>query len=540
MNPVQRRFALPLLASLATGLLLLIAFPQFDRAEAAWAALIPLALVVFHATPRASFAWGYLSGAVFFIGSLYWILHVTVVGWIVLGLFLGLYLAAWSWMICVFHRRIIPTEPTTARNLLLAFLGACAWVALEIVRTHLFTGFPWNLLGVSQYQNLAIIQFATVTGIFGVSWLVCFVNLCLTETILRVKTELRASPTGRRIHRPHLELFAALGLVVCAMITGMRAARPKPLPPATAPQVLSVALVQPNIPQSEKWDEMFEDRIYERLRILTEGAANGRPDLIVWPETATPQPLLYDHKAFEIITNAVRQSGGYLLTGSLALRGPPNAPSEDRVWYNSAYVVTPETKLLGPYHKIHLVPFGEFVPLENTLPFMKKITPIPGSLVRGHDHTLFPIRDSQLGVAICFEDVFPDLCRRFVVEGAQLLVNVTNDAWYKKSAGAYQHMANSVFRAIENRVPLVRCANTGYSCFIDSRGRIVSHIAGGEADGIFVQGFKTEKVRPRHPEESRTFYTRYGDVFAWGCFAVTVVAMAVAFWWRRGSIKPEA
>jgi apolipoprotein N-acyltransferase len=286
--------------------------------------------------------------------------------------------------------------------------------------------------------------------------------------------------------------------------------------------------------------------IYHRLERLTEAASRTKPDLIIWPETATPEPLEYDPAAMRIITGVVARSGAYLLTGSMTVtRNLPRTQSDpsnpERVWYNSAFLINPQGKLMDPYHKQHLVPFGEFVPLAKIFPFMKYTTPIPGSFGRGKERTLFPIRPSTLnsapraredfrsrpstfGVVICFEDVFPDVFRRFVKDGANLMVNITNDAWYKESAGAYQHMANSVFRAVENRVPFVRCANTGYSCFIDSTGRIRAHIAGNEKEGIFVQGFRTEKVTLRNPSEPLTFYARYGDVFAWSCFGVAVIA----------------
>lgn len=543
---MNRSYVTRLLASLASGMLLVLCFPRFDHSVLAWVALIPLTLVAFHSSPRASFGWGYLAGAVFFVASLYWLRYVTIAGWLALGLFLGLYVGAWGWILARFHahwiqRRLPPGEPGSpprlpkaGQNLLLAFLGATAWVALEIVRTHLFTGFPWNLLGVSQYTNLPVIQVATLTGVYGVSWLVCFVNLCIAETILRIRAEMRGSRVGRPAYRPHLELTVALALVMAAMIGGLRTIRPRPLPAANAPQVLSVAVVQPNIPQYQKWDDEFRAMIYERLESLTLAAARNQPDLLVWPETAVPDPLEYDATAFRIVTNAVRQSQGYLLAGSMSVQSRSGnrddlARPDERLWFNSAYLVTPGATLEGPYSKMHLVPFGEFVPLEGTLPFLTKIVPIPGSIGRGRDHRLFAVRDSKVGVVICYEDVFPDLCRRFVDRGAQSLVNITNDGWYLASAGPYQHMANAVFRAIENRVPLVRAANTGYSCFIDSRGRVISRIAGSGAEDIFVQAFKTDRVVPRHPDAPRTFYTRYGDVFAWGCFVVALAALGLGY-----------
>ena len=532
----NRSFTHSLLASVVTGGALIFAFPCFDRSEIAWVALIPLAIVALRNGPMASAVWGYVSGAVFFLGSLYWLIHVTLVGWIVLSLFLALYFAFWGWFVSAVNIRLGPVAVITnlRRNLLLAFLASCGWVCAEIVRTHLFTGFPWNLLGVSQYRNLPLIQFTTVTGVYGVSWLICFINMCLALTALRLKSEFYTARD--RSYKPHFELTLALIVVVVVMLLGFRSVGNLGTD-AKGWHKLDVALVQPNIPQTEKWDEKSNEIIYDRFAKLTEGAIHTKPDLIVWPETATPEPLEYDAKAFAIITNAVKRSGAYLLTGSMAVtRNTPRSQSDpnstDRVWYNSAYVVSPKGELQGPYNKQHLVPFGEFIPFEKKLPFMKFTTPIPGSFGRGREHTLFELRDAvnmfppaKLGVVICFEDVFPDVFRRFVLKGAQLMVNVTNDAWYKESAGAYQHMALSVFRAVENRVYFVRCANTGYSCFIEPTGRIKAHITGGEKERIFVQGFRTERVSIRPATEAQTFYTKHGDAFAWTCFGIAMAAM---------------
>ena len=534
---LDRSFALSLLACVATGVALVLAFPCFDRAEIAWVALIPLAIVVLRNRPVASAAWGYVSGVVFFLGSLCWLIHVTVAGWIVISLFLALYFAFWGWFVSVVNIRLGPVTVVTnlRRNLLLALVASCGWVCAEIVRTHLFTGFPWNLLGVSQYRNLPLIQFTTVTGVYGVSWLICFINLCLALTAMRLKSEFHM--TRDRTYKPHFELTLALIVVVVVMLLGFRSVGSQNTAAKTWHK-LDVSLVQPNIGQAEKWDEKSNQMIYDRFTRLTEGAIDTKPDLIVWPETATPEPLEYDARAFAIITNAVKRSGAYLLTGSMAVtKNVPRSQSDptgtDRVWYNSAYVVSPKGELQGPYNKQHLVPFGEFIPFEKSLPFMKYTTPIPGSFGRGREHTLFEMRDAvnmlppqKLGVVICFEDVFPDVFRRFVLKGAGLMVNVTNDAWYKESAGAYQHMAISVFRAIENRVYFVRCANTGYSCFIEPTGRIKASIMGGEKERIFVEGFRTERVSIRPATEAKTFYTKHGDVFAWTCFGITMVALA--------------
>lgn len=554
MNLLNRGFLLSLVAGLATGLALIFVFPCFDRAEIAWVALIPLTIVALRNGPVVSAVCGFAGGAVFFIGSLYWLMHVTVVGWIVLGLFLALYFAFWSWFVSALNARLGTAVIVTnfKRNLLLAVVAACGWVGVEIVRSHLFTGFPWNLLGVSQYKNLPLIQFASITGVYGVSWLICFVNVCLALTALRLKSEFYMSRD--RSYKPHFELTLALIVVVVVMLLGFRK-----VSSLTAEvknwSMLDVTLVQPNIPQEEKWDEKSTQMIYERFENLTTGAIHTKPDLIVWPETATPEPLEYDAKAMNIITNAVKRSGAYLLTGSIAVtrnlpRNQSDPTSTDRVWYNSAYVISPEGLLQGPYNKQHLVPFGEFIPFEKSLPFMKYTTPIPGSFGKGREHTLFEVRDavnmqqpSRLGVAICFEDVFPDVFRRFVLKGGQVMANITNDAWYKESAGAYQHMANSVFRAVENRVSFVRCANTGYSCFIEPTGRIKAHIDGGEKERIFVQGFRTERVAIRPASEARTFYTKRGDVFAWTSFGITMIAMLASIKKLRAlrrSVKVEA
>ena len=537
---LNRRFVLSLLASVGSGVLLALAYPRFDRAETAWFALAPLTCVVLFHNPKASAGWAFVAGATFFLGSLNWLLPLTafagwlaVLGWIVLSLFLALYWAAWGWFASALNARLGGLPGTIGKNLLFAMLASCAWVALEIVRTHLFTGFPWNFLGVSQYRNLPVIQLAEVTGVYGVSWLLCFVSACLLLTGLRLRSELFVSPGAKRAYRPHVELMAAALLIMLAVVTGFRSVE-KVRRETRAADSLNVAVVQPNIPQEEKWDEKFAQMIHERLETLTHAAALARPDLIVWPESATPDPLLHDAEAIRILTNVAKR-GSHVLLGSMTME-KPSRPGQAPTWYNSAYVMTPDLRLLEPYHKQHLVPFGEFVPLERWIPLMKKVTPIPGSIMRGREHRLFPVRDAQVGVAICFEDVFPDVFRRFVKKGGQWMVNVTNDAWYKQSAGAHQHMANSVFRAVENRVAFVRCANTGYSCFIDPTGRVTAHVAGTQGEGIFVADFLTQPVAVRPSGQPLTFYTRYGDVFAWSCFAITVAATVWSL--RKQKVPP--
>jgi apolipoprotein N-acyltransferase len=255
---------------------------------------------------------------------------------------------------------------------------------------------------------------------------------------------------------------------------------------------LKISLIQGNIPQELKWDKGSQALILERYAQLSQKAAMEKPDLIIWPEAASPGFIgaAEDDWIVERILAVPKETGIPLLLGSVV--------RENKNYFNSALLIDRQGKIAGRYDKLHLVPFGEYIPLKELFPFLETIVPI-GDFTSGDSYTLFSLSPAaggagaKFGVLICFEDTIPELSRNFVKKGADFLVNITNDGWFKETKAPYQHLAASVFRAVENRVPLVRAANTGVSCFIDSRGRIKAKITENGKD-IFVPGTKTENI----------------------------------------------
>jgi len=256
-----------------------------------------------------------------------------------------------------------------------------------------------------------------------------------------------------------------------------------------------VSVIQGNIPQELKWDPKAQDMIIEKYIALTKMAALESADLIVWPETSFPGFFEIDEDMTEKILTLVKETKIPILIGVNT--------EKDEKYFNSAALISPEGSMTNKYDKIHLVPFGEYVPFSNKFPaFHKLILGELGEFTPGKDFKAFSLQPSafsqtvKFSVLICFEDIFPEISRKFVKNGAKFLIVITNDAWYGKSGAAYQHAANSVFRAIENRVPVVRCANTGYSCFIDSRGGIYDSVS-EKNSLLFVTGYKTAVVNAK-------------------------------------------
>jgi len=439
---------------LASGLLLACAYPLPDVALLAWVGLIPLILVA----PRHPFRSGFLCGLAFFGFVLYWLnivmttygrLHpfFSLVAYAILVAYLALFFGAATWASCRLRE---------FKNLPLALTLPVVWVALEFVRSFLLTGFPWALLGYSQQQFDLLIQSADLLGVYGLSFLLVLSNATLAEVI--AYRGLRRRSTRR-----------ALGVLVLltagALFYGKRRIDEFSGPPL-AP--LQVALIQGNIPQDLKWDPDFQNQtldIYSRLSLGT--AKSAAADLIVWPESATPFYYQEDSELSRRVDEVARQGGAHLLFGSPAFE----RRNREVRYLNSAFLLSPQGERLGRSDKIHLVPFGEYVPLASFLPFIEKLVVGIGDFSPGTVSPL-PMNGLSLGTLVCFESIFPELARDYVESGAALLVNITNDAWFGRSSAPWQHLVMSRFRAVENRTWVVRAANTGISAIIDPAGTI--------------------------------------------------------------------
>ena len=492
-----------------SGLLATSAFPDIGIDWLAWIAIVPLLASVRNLPWKKGFMLGFLAGMVHYLTLIYWVAYtmrtyghlpwpVCISILVVLAAYLALYYGAFSALVCFL-------KPRTGVALALVPL---TWAALEYVRSFLLSGFPWELIGYSQYRVLQLIQISDTLGPYGVSFLILFVNTALFLSLLSIlKLDWHGTVISGRT--------AAAALVGGVLLTGaswlygdMRLADIDRLS-ASAPSIRA-AVVQGNIAQAVKWDPAFQEATIDKYLQLSQGIVGTQPDLIVWPETALPFYFLYDAPQTERVREGMRQVRTHFLVGS-----PSFERGKERVdYYNRAYLIGPSADILGKYDKTHLVPFGEYVPLKKWLPFLGKLVAQVGDFSRGQTGDTIAWQKGTLGVLICYEAIFPYITRAMVTNGASLLVNITNDAWYGRSSAPYQHFSIAVFRAVENRRALLRAANTGISGFVDPAGRILDPTA------LFVA---TTAVRSVPLITRFSFYTRFGDLFAAACLA------AVAF-----------
>ncbi len=505
MKPVLQRWFLPILS----GALYALALPPFDFSQLGWVALLPLLFAVEDCRPGEAFRRGYIAGLIFFGMTTWWLVHVSIAAPVALTTFLALYFgAAGAWFALM-----TPRSEGLLANLVSGIVGTAGWVALEWMRGHLVLGgFGWNGLGVTQHGNAPLFQFASVTGVYGVSALVCFVNLALYQTIRRFARTFGARQPMRRLS---WEFYLAMLLLGGAFLRGLREMRA-----AEPTRSLRLAFVQANIPQTLKFDPNEKPMILERYRTLTEAMLPARPELILWPESATPEPMRYDEESFGLATNVAVRANAYLLTGTIDFT-PHASPPEA---FNAAILVRPDGTLADIYRKIHLVPFGEYVPLGQWLPFMKWVTPV-GDITPGHDYTIFRLPNFRFATVICFEDTVPDVYRQFVKRGADFMVNLTNDAWFKDSPAAEMHLANAVFRCVETRRWLVRCTNNGVTCAVDPFG-----VVRMRAEPFTTTARTFDAALPA--DGPLTFYTRHGDVFVAGCVGIAGLALLMIRWPR--------
>ncbi len=513
----------------ASGLLLPLCFPKFELGLLAWVALIPLHLALDQCSRRRAFWTGCLTGFIGFTGIMAWVvtamttygkvpLPISYVILFLLTAYLALYVGLYSLSV-VWLREFIPRYGI--------MFAPCFWVTLELLRTYFLSGLPWCLLGYSQYRELDLIQIADLTGVYGVSFLIVIVNLALAELLLWLMPFFRGFHPAR-LPWEILTTAATLMVLSWSYSSSVLTGENRRLPTTS----ITVGVVQPNIDQAVKWDLAYRDQTMQRLDRLT-AQLGTTTDLVIWPEAATPF-ILEREKEYQLQLIAwADRAKAPLLLGSPALRFYP-----DRRPYllNSAYLLAPDGNLLGRYDKHHLVPFGEYIPLKSSLLFfLDKVVegigdfePGPGSTVLsftpksrggGNPTSARPVR---FGVAICFEVIFPDLVRKFAVNGAEFLVTITNDGWFGHSSAPAQHFAMVIFRSVENHLAFARAANTGISGFVDPFGRIL------EASSLFTEQAFQATIPVWRP---RTFYSHYGDVFAYGC--VIICALLCLFGYFR-------
>jgi apolipoprotein N-acyltransferase len=492
-----------ILLCLLSATLLILSFPNYNLWIFAWFGFLPLFFTLQNVSKTKAFLLSYFTGLAFWFGIIYWLIHVTLPGMVILIGYLAFYFAIFGLLAKIFLRRIGKSG--------ILFIP-CLWCVLEYVRSHLFTGFPWALLGYSQFLNLTVIQIADITGAWGVSFLVMMANVF----IYRLITRSSAVRYPRHAFRFSLIFLAVIGYGIFKLSSQSS---------DYASSRVKISVVQGNIPQYLKWEPRARDFIVRKYLSLTEVVLKSRPDLIIWPEAALPVVLQEEPRYYQRVREFVREKGLTLLFGAVTAR--------EENFYNSALLLSAKGRLLQQYDKLHLVPFGEYIPLRKRLRFLESLVPI-GDFTAGSLYTPFNLGKLKFAVLICFEDLFPELSRQFSKNGADFLVNITNDAWFGKTSSPHQHLAASVLRAVETRRYLIRAANTGVSGFIAPTGKIISLVRGKNAKEIFVPGYNTQSlpIVKAHP----TFYTRFGDLFILGCLIYPAAVLLFLLRKRRGAV----
>ena len=509
----------------SSAFLLALSYPKFNLSGTAWFALVP-ALIV--ARKSGSYAKSFLIflsiGFLFYLISVEWLRHVTYFGWLFVAALFAVYFGIFG-AACKFFLK------EGRENSALWGLPAI-WALIEFIRTEIpVWGFGWNLLGYSQSGVLPIARLASWLGVYGVSFLIVFINMILWYSWTFGRQKSNRWKVFRKL------TYAVLILLIVVFHFGR--VQPKPNPENQFQ--ISVSVIQGNIPQSQKWNPEVKSSIIEQYEKLSEFAASARPDLIVWPEAAWPGVLNLDPEREKILNFIAGVKiplligspyEGSSLTPTLSPGGRGEGEGLTKI-YNSAHWIDREGRVTSRYDKIRLVPFGEFVPLAHVFSLfgLEKYAYSlgVGDFSAGSDYTVFemskdskPVRFSSL---ICFEDTFPELARQFVKRGARFLAVITNDAWFGKSAAPYQHLQASIFRAIEEGIPVIRAANTGVSAFILSSGEVIGRVKDQRGHDTWIAGGLT---MPVSIETGTTFYCQAGFLFPLACLLIAIFSFAIA------------
>lgn len=510
-----------------TAVLTVLSFPPFHLPEFAYAFATPAIFWAYRSPGLKRYATIVLGAQmVAWTVILSWIHHVSWLGLFLLGPVVGLWVGSWFLAVHWAMPRFIGRG--VGARLLGMFGLAALWIVIEWTRTWVLSGFPWLPLSSSQWQRVSILQIASYTGAYGVSFvLVCF-NIGFAAYGHRLFCE---GATGLR--RRSQEFFACLFLLlVCVSIMTQEVWNRERYTQSAG----RVAIIQPDIPQSIKWDPTMGPKVIAMLEQSTKRAAQTLPDLMLWPEASTPMALIGDSTALAWTTSLVQQCKTPLLLGAVAV--------EDRAgeehWTNGVFLMDPKQGLSPVwYTKRHLVPFGEYVPLRPLLGWLKKVVPVGDDFERGTEARPLLVRLrgelTPVGPLICYEDIFPNLARTSAIAGSEFLVVLNNMAWYGESAASEQHVTHSVLRAVETRRPVIRCGNNGWSGWIDEFGNIRAVIE-NESKGTFIRANITVALeRDTRWINRNSFYVSYGDWFVGVCMLLSTLA----FFQLRKQNAPE-
>ncbi len=519
-----------------SAILQVIIFPLPGVYVLSWFALAPLLIALLRArpagdleiagslrlrpaTPWQGFLLGYVCGIIWYAGTCYWIYDTmrqygglsapeALLALFLFSCYLGLYHGLFGLLVCL----LAGSGRDFRRPLVVApFL----WVAVELARTRV-TGYPWNLLGIAQVDNLALSRIAASTGVYGISFEIALVNIAVAAAFL-VPREKRGA-------------LLAAALAAAAVL---QAGRLVDAPPAKADH--AALLVQHNIPVAVDWNPALVQQTLRELTDLTEtsvakseaGSAAVKIDLVIWPES--PAPFLTNDAAFRDATSAMaRDNSSWTVVGAIGTSQTTASGGQAGPLFNSAALIDPLGEWTTRYDKIHLVPFGEYLPFPSVFSFAGGLTKEVGEFQRGASRQPLDAGNQRLGLFICYESIFPDEVRQFANNGAQVFVNISNDGWYGDSGAYAQHLNQTRMRAIENNRWLLSATDTGVTASIDPWGRVVAQIPRKE---------RTALVAPYGLTSVTTFYSRHGDWFAFGCAIISLGALLTRFTFLK---KPKA
>ncbi len=522
------------LLAVSSGILQILVFPRPGLTFLCWVALAPLIYAILRArevdatvllesqspsflipaTPKQGFALGWASGVIWYLGTCYWVFHVMhlygrlnpIISFVLLilfALYLGLNhgifgaLLAWAGQARAgFSRRALVLAP---------FL----WVTVELIRTYLF-GFPWDLLGTAQVDNVPLSRVATVTGVYGLSFEIALVNTVFAATFLVHKTRRRA-------------------MIAAALVSSIALQTEQFVKFDSAATDSQALLVQQNVPIREEWSYQEYDKLLSELSAISVPAAQAKGDsgLIVWPESPAPF-FLSDPQFVNAIGDMAKRANAYVIAGSIGVRSEQKNPRE-RI-FNSAALVSPQGPVVSRYDKVHLVPFGEYIPFANVLTFAKSLTAEVGNFVAGNDRVPLTLDGHRVGVFICYESVFPGEVRQFAERGAEVFVNISNDGWFGETGAPWQHLNMARMRAIENDRWLLRGTNSGITAAIDPLGRVVQQLPRNQRSVL-------QAAYGR--ETGTTFYTRNGDWFPILCAIISIIGLFVRIRERADVTQPQ-
>lgn len=539
-NATGRTRLLRLFAAVALGVLWALAYPKWSMSGFAW--LAPGGLLALGLTTRskAAFGWSYLTAWIHAATTLYWLLNMpfppgAVAAWLSLTAYLAVFPAAWTWIMWKYAIRLSkaplakqsPYAISGIRQLSLlgglrfALGGAVLWGGLECVVSHFLTGFPWLLLGATQLPWKPIAQGAAFGGIPFISIFIAWISIASVVGLSRVDWK-RPQP-WKWIPDLIIPVIAVLAMTYVGYL------RIQTIETSIPANKLKVAVIQPAFPQDLIWDDTEDQARFEELLRLSEAALQTDPDLLVWPEGAFPGSIESFAPVWDMLAN---HEVWLCFNGTDAEQETLN--TEHPVFYNTAFLMDPTGKLQGTYHKRHLVIFGEYVPLADLFPFLKMLTPIQSLFTPGSSPQWFELKEPQtrLYPLICFEDVMPYLARASGEKPTDLLINLSNDGWFKDSAAQIQHGSLAAFRCIENGLPMIRCGNNGLTCWIDPAGRLQGIESLRDTSEVYGRGFKTFQV-PVGWTHSPTVYQRGGHTFEMG--SITVSLLLVLYTFRKNS-----